>query len=72
MKFINVMKKHAAKIVTGVTAAVASSSSFAITVPEAIDSAVTAGQSNYTLVVVGLIVMAATGFGLNMIIKAMH
>nr|MBY7672904.1 hypothetical protein [Vibrio anguillarum] len=56
----------------GVTAAVASSSSFAITVPEAIDAAVTAGQSNYTLVVVGLIVMAATGFGLNMIIKAMH
>lgn len=71
MKFINVMKKHAAKIVTGVTAAVASSSSFAITVPESIEAAVTSGQSNYSLVVVGLITMAAAGFGLRMIVGAM-
>ncbi|ASW80992.1 hypothetical protein DEB41_17480 (plasmid) [Vibrio anguillarum] len=71
MKFINVMKKHAATITTGVTAAVASASSFAVTVPESIEAAVTSGQSNYSLVVVGLITMAAVGFGLRMIVGAM-
>ncbi|OXX55295.1 MULTISPECIES: hypothetical protein [unclassified Vibrio] len=71
MKFINVMKKHATKIATGVTAAVASASSFAVTVPESIEAAVTSGQSNYSLVVVGLITMAAVGFGLRMIVGAM-
>ncbi|MBF4437446.1 hypothetical protein ERJ77_23770, partial [Vibrio anguillarum] len=70
MKFINVMKKHATKIATGVTAAVASASSFAVTVPESIEAAVTSGQSNYSLVVVGLITMAAVGFGLRMIVGA--
>ncbi|MBF4410967.1 hypothetical protein [Vibrio anguillarum] len=72
MKFINVMKKHATKIATGVTAAVASASSFAVTVPESIEAAVTSGQSNYSLVVVGLITMAAVGFGLKMIVGAMR
>ncbi|ATC57535.1 hypothetical protein [Vibrio anguillarum] len=71
MKFINVMKKHATKIATGVTAAVASASSFAVTVPESIQAAVTSGQSNYSLVVIGLITMAAVGFGLRMIVGAM-
>lgn len=72
MKFINVMKKHAATITTGVTAAVASASSFAVTVPESIEAAVTSGQSNYSLVVVGLITMAAVRFGLKMIVGAMR
>ncbi|MDE1328597.1 hypothetical protein [Vibrio aestuarianus] len=72
MKLINVMKKHATKIATGFAASVASASSFAVTVPEAIDAAVTAGQSNYGLVVVGLITMAAIGFGLKMIVGAMR
>ncbi|MBF4222525.1 hypothetical protein [Vibrio anguillarum] len=72
MKFIDVMKKHATKIATGVTAAVASASSFAVTVPESIEAAVTSGQSNYSLVVVGLITMAAVGFGLKMIVGAMR
>lgn len=72
MKFINVMKKHATKIATGFAASVASASSFAVTVPEAINDAVTAGQSNYGLVVVGLITMAAIGFGLKMIVGAMR
>ncbi|MBF4218587.1 hypothetical protein [Vibrio anguillarum] len=71
MKFINVMKKHATKIATGVTAALASASSFAVTVPESIQAAVTSGQSNYSLVVIGLITMAAVGFGLRMIVGAM-
>ncbi|MDQ2195007.1 MULTISPECIES: hypothetical protein, partial [unclassified Vibrio] len=61
---------HAATITTGVTAAVASASSFAVTVPESIEAAVTSGQSNYSLVV-GLITMAAVGFGLRMIVGAM-
>ncbi|MBF4274822.1 hypothetical protein EAY07_23015 [Vibrio anguillarum] len=65
------MKKHATKIATGVTAAVASASSFAVTVPESIEAAVTSGQSNYSLVVIGLITMAAVGFGLRMIVGAM-
>lgn len=72
MKLINVMKKHATKISTGFAASVASASSFAVTVPEAIESAVSAGQSNYGLVVVGLITMAAIGFGLKMIVGAMR
>ncbi|MDE1333353.1 hypothetical protein [Vibrio aestuarianus] len=72
MKITNVTKKHGLKVVTGVSAAVASASSFAVTVPEAIDAAVTSGQSNYGLVVVGLITMAAVGFGLKMIVGAMR
>ncbi|CAH8240464.1 conserved exported hypothetical protein [Vibrio aestuarianus] len=71
MKIINVTKKHGLKVVTGVSAVVASASSFAVTVPEAINDAVSAGQSNYGLVVVGLITMAAIGFGLKMIVGAM-
>ncbi|MGR3087231.1 LPXTG cell wall anchor domain-containing protein, partial [Vibrio vulnificus] len=34
--------------------------------------AVTTGQSNYSLVVVGLIGLAALGFGLKMIVGAMR
>lgn len=72
MKIINVMKKHALKVVAGASAAMASASSFAADgVPEAINTAVTSGQSNYGLVVVGLIGMAAIGFGLRMIVGAM-
>ncbi|ASF99822.1 hypothetical protein CEG15_06485 [Vibrio anguillarum] len=72
MKFINVMKKHALKVAAGASAAMASASSFAVEgVPEAINAAVTSGQSNYGLVVVGLIGLAAIGFGLRMIVGAM-
>lgn len=38
----------------------------------AITDAVTAGQSNYTLVVVGVIALAAIGFGLSAIVGAMR
>lgn len=72
MKYLNVMKKHATKIATGFAASVASASSFAVTVPEAIEAAVSAGQSNYTTVVVGLIALAAIGFGLRSIVRAMN
>ncbi|WP_412767811.1 hypothetical protein, partial [Vibrio anguillarum] len=72
MKFINVMKKHATKIATGVTAALASASSFAEGVTDTIQAAITAGQANYTIVVVGLIALAAIGFGLRAIIRVMN
>ncbi|ENM5774163.1 TPA: hypothetical protein AB5H45_000794 [Vibrio mimicus] len=38
---------------------------------DAIKAGVSSGQGNYTLVVVGLIAMAALGFGLRMIVGAM-
>lgn len=70
MKLSNVTKRYGVKVVTASTAIFATSS-FANGVPEAITAAVTAGESNYGLVVVGLITMAAIGFGLRMIIGAM-
>lgn len=54
-------------------AAVASPSVFANTdVADAINTAVTTGQSNYGLVVVGLIGLAALGFGLRQITGSMR
>ncbi|AYV19848.1 hypothetical protein AAFX24_00045 [Vibrio mediterranei] len=41
-------------------------------VTTAINTAVASGQSNYGLVVVGLIGLAALGFGLRMIVGAMR
>ena len=62
------MKKLSVLLAT----AVASGSTFAADHSEAINSAVTEGQSNYTLVVVGLIGLAAIGFGLRMMMGAMR
>lgn len=62
------MKKLSALLAT----AVASGSTFAADHSTAINAAVTEGQSNYTLVVVGLIGLAAIGFGLRMMIGAMR
>ncbi|MEZ9006153.1 hypothetical protein FQP87_03415 [Vibrio tasmaniensis] len=64
------MKKRL--LVLGSTALV-SASSFADTsgITTAINEAVTAGQSNYGLVVVGLIGLAALGFGLRAIVNSM-
>ncbi|MDF5616133.1 hypothetical protein P3731_17310 [Vibrio parahaemolyticus] len=71
MKKLNVKKIGAkAAVVTG--ALVASASSFAADHSEKINAAVNEGQSNYTLVVVGLIGLAAIGFGLRMMISAMR
>lgn len=52
----------------------ASSSTFAAddAIKAAINSAVTTGQSNYGLVVVGLIGLGAAGFGLRAIMGAMR
>lgn len=70
MKLINVAKKYTAPAAV-VGSLVLSSSAFA-SIEESINTAVTTGQSNYTLVVVGLIGLAAIGFGLRMIIGAMR
>ncbi|EGR1210413.1 hypothetical protein [Vibrio parahaemolyticus] len=52
--------------------AVASGSTFAADHSEAIKAATSEGQANYTLVVVGLIGLAAIGFGLRMMVGAMR
>ncbi|ADV88804.1 bacteriophage f237 ORF4 [Vibrio vulnificus] len=68
------MKNLAKKIGIAVAATFATSSAFADTsaIATAINGAVTTGQSNYSLVVVGLIGLAALGFGLKMIVGAMR
>ncbi|HDV5280184.1 TPA: hypothetical protein RI749_003024 [Vibrio cholerae] len=68
MKFRNMAKKF------GVVAATVLPASFAFAddpISDAIKAGVSSGQGNYTLVVVGLIAMAALGFGLRMIVNAM-
>ncbi|HGS5355517.1 TPA: hypothetical protein ACMDR1_001589 [Vibrio cholerae] len=68
MKFRNMAKKF------GVVAATVLPASFAFAedpIADAIKAGVSSGQGNYTLVVVGLIAMAALGFGLRMIVGAM-
>ncbi len=67
---IQALKKHAGKITTAATALALSGAANA-TVEESINAAVASGQSNYGLVVVGLIGMCAIGFGLRAITKAM-
>ncbi|WP_318416208.1 hypothetical protein [Photobacterium leiognathi] len=63
----NTLKKHAAKV-SVLAATAVSSSAFADSsaVTTKINEAVSQGQSNYTLVVVGILSMAAIGFGLYM------
>lgn len=68
MKLRNTMKKIGIAVAASVTA----SSAFADDISTAINTAVTTGQTNYGLVVVGLIGLAALGFGLRMIVGAMR
>ncbi|MBG0757608.1 hypothetical protein [Vibrio cidicii] len=68
MKLPNTMKKVGIAVAASVTA----SSAFADDISTAINTAVTTGQTNYGLVVVGLIGLAALGFGLRMIVGAMR
>ncbi|EJL6897085.1 hypothetical protein ACUFKR_003309 [Vibrio cholerae] len=68
MKIRNMAKKF------GVVAATVLPASFAFAedpISDAIKAGVSSGQGNYTLVVVGLIALAALGFGLRMIVGAM-
>lgn len=62
------------KIVLAVSGVVGSSSAFATGNPtgDAITAAVSAGQGNYSLVVIGVIGLAAIGFGLGMIVQSMR
>ncbi len=71
MKFMNVLKKHSVKIGAAVSAVAVSGAANA-TVEESISTAITSGQTNYTTVVVGLIGLAAIGFGLRAIVSAMR
>ncbi|EMX0221676.1 hypothetical protein AAFZ21_001672 [Vibrio fluvialis] len=71
MKYMNLLKQHSAKIGAATGALVLSGAANA-TVEESLAAAVAAGQSNYTIVVVGLIGLAAIGFGLRAIIGAMR
>lgn len=65
------MKKHAGKF-GAVTGALVLSGAARADVAESITTAVSTGQANYTLVVVGLIGLAAIGFGLRAIVNAMR
>ncbi|HFG1695860.1 TPA: hypothetical protein ACGF04_001079 [Vibrio cholerae] len=68
MKFRNMAKKFGVTV----TATVPAFGVFAADpITDAITAGVSSGQGNYTLVVVGLIAMAALGFGLRMIVGAM-
>ncbi|AGN34239.1 hypothetical protein C1N32_16555 [Vibrio diazotrophicus] len=65
------IQKHALKIGASVSAVVASGVANA-TVEESLNAAVSSGQSNYSIVVIGLIGLAAIGFGLRAIMGAMR
>ncbi|HCG5284687.1 TPA: hypothetical protein NJ316_000653 [Vibrio parahaemolyticus] len=60
------------KLTVLLATAVASGSTFAADHSAAINTAVSEGQANYTLVVVGLIGLAAIGFGLRMMVGSMR
>lgn len=62
------------KTIVALGSVIASSAAMAddTAVTTAINSAVSAGQSNFGLIVVGLIGLGAIGFGLNSILSAMR
>ncbi|ELV8621701.1 TPA: hypothetical protein RQK43_000239 [Vibrio vulnificus] len=68
------MKNLAKKIGIAMTATLVTSSAFAEGTPitAALNTAVSTGQANYSIVVIGLIGLAALGFGLRMIVGAMR
>lgn len=72
ISMVNLVKKFGVKTAVVTGALVTSASSFAADHSAAINAAVTEGQANYTLVVVGLIGLAAIGFGLHMMISSMR
>lgn len=71
MKLTNTLKKRSVQIGTVAGALMASAAANA-TVEESLNNAVSNGQSNYGIVVVGLIGLAAIGFGLRAIMGAMR
>ncbi|MCG7500063.1 hypothetical protein MHO82_24675 [Vibrio sp. Of7-15] len=75
-KLVSVLKNAKTKTAAVATAALASGSAMAADpanpVKDSLDAAIAAGQSNFTIVVVGAIGLAAIGFGMGMIISAMR
>lgn len=59
-------------VAAAVSASALTSTTAFATVEESISAAVSSGQSNYSLVVIGMIGMAAIGFGLSMIVRVMR
>lgn len=75
MKYLNKVRKFGSKAVfAGSIAAVGAFPALAddSAITSAINGAVAGGKANYTLVVVGLIGLAAIGFGLGYITSAMR
>lgn len=71
MKLTNTLKKRSVQVGTVAGALMASAAANA-TVEESLNAAVSSGQSNYSIVVIGLIGLAAIGFGLRAIMGAMR
>lgn len=75
-KLVSVLKNAKTKAAVATVAVMASGSAMAADpanpVKESLDAAIAAGQSNFTIVVVGAIGLAAIGFGMGMIISAMR
>ena len=65
----NFLVAKKAKAGLGRRAIAASSSAFAVDHSEAINSAVTDGSANYTLIITGVITVAAAGFCVGMIVS---
>ncbi|WGY45004.1 hypothetical protein [Vibrio sp. ABG19] len=71
MKLTNTLKKRSVQIGTVAGTLLASAAANA-NVEETLNQAVSNGQGNYGIVVVGLIGLAAIGFGLRAIMGAMR
>lgn len=65
------IKSVGKKIAVGVAASTASVSAFAVDHSAILGTSITEGQANYTTVIVGVIGLAAIGFGIGMIVRAM-
>lgn len=72
MEKIKSVAKKVALVGAGVMASASAWATDPATPGAAITAAVAEGKTNYTLVVVGLITMAAVGFGLHMITSSMR
>lgn len=65
----NFLVSKKAKVGLLLSSIAASSSAFAVDHSEAINSAVTDGSANYTLIITGVITVAAAGFCVGMIVS---
>lgn len=65
----NILATKKAKAGLLLSSIAASSSAFAVDHSEAINTAVTDGSANYTLIITGVITVAAAGFCVGMIVS---